>query len=230
MTESEKNYKKTLDKEEKKYRKNLTKKLKNMRTKDPKTFWKILNQGKRRNQPGISLEKLFEFFKNLNAAPSNDITVDLPNLNDDDLSQLNHDLNIPIDKEEIFECIKKLKNNKASGEDEIINEYIKATREQFSDIYEKLFNIIFDTGNVPEIWLIGNIIPVYKNKGDSNDPKNFRPITIVNCLGKLFTAILTERLNKYSDRFMILNENQCGFRQGYCTIDNIFTLHAFSNF
>jgi hypothetical protein len=44
-----------------------------MRTEDPKKFWKILNQGKRKTQPNISLQKLFEFFKNLNTAPSDDI-------------------------------------------------------------------------------------------------------------------------------------------------------------
>jgi len=43
----------------------------------------------------------------------------------------------------------------------------------------------------------------------------------------LFTAVFTERLNIYSDNFLILNENQCGFRQGYCTMDNNFTLYAF---
>jgi hypothetical protein len=51
-----------------------------------------------------------------------------------------------------------------------------------------------------------NIIPIYKNKGDSNDPKNFRPITLVSCLGKLFTAILSE--SKYSDDFFVMHENQ----------------------
>lgn len=51
--------------------------------------------------------------------------------------------------------------------------------------------------------------------------------SIVSCLGKFFTAVLTERMNKYSDNFLILNENQCGVRQGYCTMDNIFTLYAF---
>ena len=42
--------------------------------------------------------------------------------------------------------MKNLKNNKACGEDEIINEYIKSTSNRFIHIYEKLFNIIFDTG------------------------------------------------------------------------------------
>ena len=65
------------------------------------------------------------------------------------------------------------------------------------------------------------------NKGDSKDLKDFRSITIVSCLGKPFTVVLTERLNKYSENLLILNENQCGFRQGYCTMDNIFMLYAF---
>jgi hypothetical protein len=46
-------------------------------------------------------------------------------------------------------------------------------------------------------------------------------------LGKLFTAILSERLSKYSDDFFVMHENQCGFRQGYCTVDNLFTLYSF---
>jgi uncharacterized protein (DUF2344 family) len=173
------------------------------------------------------LQKLFEFFTNLNTAPSDDIGADLPNLSVEELSQLNYELNIHIEKEEILKCIKKHKNNKASGEDIIINEYIKATSDQFIVVYEKLFNLIFKSGIVPESWLIGNIIPIYKNKEDSNDPNKFRPITIVSCLDKLFTVVLTERLNKYSENLLILNENQCGFRQGYCTMDNISTLYAF---
>ena len=59
------------------------------------------------------------------------------------------------------------------------------------------------------------------------DPKNYRPITILSCLGKLFTAVLSERLTKYSDDFFILNENQCGFRKGYSTLDNVFVLFNF---
>ena len=48
---------------------------------------------------------------------------------------------------------------------------------------------------------MGNIKPIYKNKGDKMDPKNYRPITILSGLGKLFTAVLSERLTKYSDDF-----------------------------
>ena len=106
-----------------------------------------------------------------------------------------------ISKEEILKCIKKLKNNKACWEDLAINEYIKSTTNTFIDIYEQLFNIIFETGIVPDNWLMVNIKPIYKNKGDKMDPKNYRPITILSCLEKHFTAVLSERLAKYSDDF-----------------------------
>ena len=70
-------------------------------------------------------------------------------------------------------CIKKLKCNKVSGEDYITNEYIKATATQFIDIYEKFFNVIFDTGIIPDIWLIGSIKPIFKNKGNKYESKQF---------------------------------------------------------
>jgi hypothetical protein len=85
----------------------------------------------------------------------------------------------------------------------------------------------FDTGIIPESWLLGTIKPFYKNKGNKIDPKNYRPITILSCLDKLFTAILNNRLNTYSESFLLLNENQCGFRKGYSTLDCIYSIHVF---
>ena len=47
------------------------------------------------------------------------------------------------------------------------------------------------------MWL--SIKPIYKNKGNPLDPKNVRPITILSCLDKLFTAILNEKLRVFSE-------------------------------
>ncbi len=91
----------------------------------------------------------------------------------------NYHLNGPITRDEIRKCVSNLKNDKACGDDNIINEYIKNSLVKFLDIYEKLFNMIFDTGVIPSSWLSGIIKPIYKNKGDSKNPKNYRPITIV---------------------------------------------------
>ena len=51
-------------------------------------------------------------------------------------------------------------------------------------------------------------LSAYKDKGDLKDANNFRPITILSCLGKLFTSILNDRLSIFLDESMLLSENQ----------------------
>jgi hypothetical protein len=92
--------------------------------------------------------------------------------------------------------------------------YLKHSFEIMSDIYVKLFNLIFDKGLIPEQWLYSDIIPIFKNKGDKSDPKNYRPITIVSCFGKLFTSVLNNRLNKFSNQHHFILENHGVFRKG----------------
>ena len=112
---------------------------------------------------------------------------------------MNEIINSIITAEEVEKAIKHLKNNKASVEDEIINEYIKHSSSKMIDLYTKLLNAIFNSGQLPEAWLSGTIIPIYKNKGSSMDPKYNRPITIVSCFAKLYTSILNERLERFSE-------------------------------
>ena len=163
------------------------------------------------------------------------LSNDIPDhvLSDEELEMLsdidtNAYINQPISPDEIMHCIKLLKLNKSSGIDNIVNEYIKSTANVLLPLYTKLFNIIFETGFFPTQWLCGEIIPIYKNKGDEMDPKNYRPITLICCLGKLFTSVLNERLNKYADAVELLLQNQAGFRKNYSTCDHIFSLHILS--
>ena len=90
LAESENNYKRTLDMTQKNNLQNLCKRLKNMHTIDSEEFWKILNQGKRKTQPNISLQKRFEFFKNVKTAPSDDIDFDIG----EEINQIYYELNI----------------------------------------------------------------------------------------------------------------------------------------
>ena len=74
---------------------------------------------------------------------------------------------------EIRRVVKKLKNNKACGPDFVLNEFIESTLDVFLSIYIQLFNHILDTGNIPRNWTIGEIIQIYKNKGEINLPENY---------------------------------------------------------
>ena len=143
-----------------------------------------------------------------------------------DTPQTNEVLNLKFTQEEILRAIRGLNNGKAAGCDSILNEYIKTTSHIFLPLYESFFNTILDTGFFPEQWSTGCIHPIYKNKGDRTSPQNYRPITILSCLRKLFTAILNTRLDQYLEENIILLENQAGFRKQYSTLDHIFTLYA----
>ena len=116
--------------------------------------------------------------------------------------------------------------NKSCGIDNIINEFLKYSPESYIELLVKLFNIILKTGIIPTEWCISFISPIYKNKGEKSDPNNYRGISIISCLGKLFTALINERLTKFADLNEIIGEEQAGFRSGYSTQDHIFTLHA----
>ena len=75
------------------------------------------------------------------------------------------------------------------------------------------------------------IQPIYKGKGSVNDPDNFRGISLISCIAKIFTAVLNNRLTVYLNNSNILGEEQAGFRENYCTSDNnhIFVLNTLIN-
>ena len=93
-------------------------------------------------------------------------------------------------------------------------------------VYTKLFNIIFDSGLIPESWTLGNIIPIFKNKGTFKNPENYRPITLLSCFGKLFTSILNARITKYVEETELIDHCQAGFRKEFSTVDNLFILQS----
>ena len=88
------------------------------------------------------------------------------------------------------------------------------------------FNCVLNTGLIPKSWLEGVMFPIYKNKGDPKDPSNYRPITILSCMGKLFTSVLNHRLTIFQEENDIIEQNQAGFRKGYSCADHLFTLHS----
>ena len=135
-----------------------------------------------------------------------------------------HELDHEFNDIEIIKVAKSLKNNKCCGDDGVLNEYIKSTIDIFLPLYKLLFNHILLTGDIPESWVVGNIITIYKNKGDKSLTENYRGISLLSCFGKFFTSLINVRLNSYIDPHNILLENQAGFRKGYSTTEHVFTL------
>jgi len=227
MTNASKQYKRTMNYYIKERKQNFANKLRSMNDKNPKQYWSFLNKLKPKTKVNNTptLQEFYNHFKEIN---TNTITDNRFNdTNSQSTTNTSHRLDNLITNTEIEKCIQKLKNSKTpSPFDNILNEFIKSTKHILMPVYIKLFNCVLETGFIPQSWLNGIIIPIFKNKGDPKDPNNYRPITILSCLGKLFTSILNDRLTLFLNENNSLDENQAGFRKGYSCSDHIFALHS----
>ena len=69
------------------------------------------------------------------------------------------------------------------------------------------------------------LVPIHK-KGSLSSPNNYRGITLLSVLGKLFTRTVNNRLDNWAEEYSIYVEAQYGFRKGRSTTDCAFILHA----
>ena len=79
-----------------------------------------------------------------------------------------------------------------------------------------LFNIPVDTCVVPSSWKCSRITPLHKG-GNSHGFNNYRHISIINCVVKLFEKIVFNQLSHYINEFDILSPYQSGFRSNFST-------------
>lgn len=131
-------------------------------------------------------------------------------------------IKIYITKGEIIETIKKIKNCKAAGWDKISGEMLKHMGDWGAQVLVKLLNLILQQGNkLPKDWTIGMIVPIHK-KGDKKECNNYRGITLLPAVLKIYEQILEQKLRKIIEP--TLEETQSGFRKGRSTQDHIFTI------
>ena len=126
-----------------------------------------------------------------------------------------------ISEEEIRSMLKKVKNNKAPGFDNITGEMLKADIEVSTKWLKKLFDKIWTEEETPGEWSRGILTTVPK-KGDLSKCSNWRGITLLSVPSKILGNILIERNRKAIDKE--LRKEQAGFRKGKGTSDQIFIL------
>ena len=134
-------------------------------------------------------------------------------------------LNSSITEEEVLICITSLKQKKSPGPDQISNEMLTSAASRIAPFLFHAFQYLFHHGLFPLDWCKSIIVPIHK-KGDANICDNYRPISLTSLLSKIFTTILNKRLIIFGNKFNIIPEEQAGFREGYSTIDHIYTLYA----
>ena len=88
----------------------------------------------------------------------------------------------------------KLKNRKAAGIDEVTGEMITGGGDREVGWICTLCNMAFESGVVPEYWMSALIAPLYKGKGERTECSNYRGISPVSEVGKMYTGIIVESL------------------------------------
>ena len=124
----------------------------------------------------------------------------------------------PFTQGELDSVLRKIKNRKAAGLDEIPPEVWK-TR-QFDDILLRHCNAVYNQNPIDR-WTKGCILP-FPKKGDLGLAKNYRGITLTSIAAKIYNALLRNRIEPKIDN--ILRKNQNGFRRNRSTTSQILTI------
>ena len=193
--------------------------------------------------PEIDVTKFTEFYENVQ---KNHLTANDENYNQDLIrkieklmSEIDMDreinmyndnpvfdaLNCPIQAEEIKKALKRTKNKKAVGSDGIASEFLKFSNGHLNGPLTALFNHILNSGEYPDQWSEGFINPIHKKESKSQ-PGNYRKVTVLPALGKLFDIILNSRLTSIKEIMMSYDRLQFGFKEKHGSVDNAFILDS----
>ena len=125
----------------------------------------------------------------------------------------------PTTEIEIVEIINSLVSKRSSGHDGLSNCMLKKEKYVFARLLKPLINASIEQGRFPAGLKTANVIPIFK-KGESSNLNNYRPISLLPVLSKVFEKIINKQLTTVIDNGYI-DENQFGFRQGHSTEDAV---------
>ena len=117
----------------------------------------------------------------------------------------------PCTEYEVFQNLNSLNNKKAVGVENIPIEFLKMSAEYISSLLSKLFNECILKGIFTSRLKIAKVTPLFKN-GCANNATNYRSISILSPISKIFEKIIYNRLYNYFTTHNIIAKAQIGFR------------------
>lgn len=233
-----KRYKNILEKLIKKTKADYYKQQINKNLNNTKQLWNVVNEltGKTHNENLTSLTtetgditdkkemaNLFNSrFVNIGSELASKIKSTQYNNNDRIISQ-NSLFLAPTNPLEIVHIILQLKNNKSAGIDHLKSEILKAVVDDIAEPLSYIFNNAIEKGHFPSQFKTSIIIPLHKS-GDKNTIGNYRPISLITAICKIFEKVIKIRLTEYLNKYKLISDNQYGFRQNISTEDAILNL------
>ena len=187
------------------------------------TFKEMSGKGKKSKSLNISngdAEHFNEYFANIGAR----LTQSKPNCMENNVIRQQQSLFLKkIDLIEVIEVIKSLKNKFSTDCYDINTVLVKHLKTILAGPLTEIFNDCLTSGIYPNCLKIAKIVPIFK-EGDIDDPSDYRPISLLPFLGKIFERIIFKRAQSYVEKFNIIRNTQFGFRSNRSTVDAILTL------
>ena len=121
-----------------------------------------------------------------------------------------------IDENATIKVIDYIENKSSSGHDGISNILLKYVKLEISKPLTLIINQMITTGIFQESLKIAKIILIYK-KGEPTDLSNYRPISLLPTISKIFECIIHIQLQEYFNSNNLLAEQQYGFRPNHST-------------
>ena len=122
----------------------------------------------------------------------------------------------PTSPTEVANIVHSLKNSKCEGFDGLCISPIKDTIDLIAAPLTHICNLSFSQGVFPDKLKTAKILPIFKCD-DSSLFSNYRPISILPCLSKVFEKLFYFRLSAFLEKFDILSHHQYGFRPHHST-------------
>lgn len=120
--------------------------------------------------------------------------------------------------------LKQLNNKKSSSFDNIPNIVLKNLPQQYILNYTILFNNCLNLTYFPTAWKMAKLITIKKKGKDGSSPSDYRPISLLANISKVFEVIINKAITKFCDANNVIPETQFGFRFQHSTV------HAISKF
>ena len=121
-----------------------------------------------------------------------------------------------ISEVEIQNVIYSLDTKKSCGYDNLSAKFIQLLCPIIINPLCQIFNRCFENGEYLDLLKIAKVIPIYK-KGEKSDVGNYRPISVLSVLNKIFEKLIYKRLYNFFDKYKLIYEYQFGFRGGHST-------------
>ena len=118
---------------------------------------------------------------------------------------------------QVFSLLNKLSKSKATGLDKISARRIRECADLICISICKIFNCSLTTGIFPGDWKCAKVTPLFK-KGSSSDMNNYRPISVISVVAKVFEGITYDQVYAHLSENNIISESQSGFRSIHSTV------------